>query len=57
MSVTDNARDAVFVHVSASSERQEWGSKTGAITKTREQSTLAYSDASSRSGLCFYTVE
>ena len=57
MSVADNARDAVFVHVSAASERQEWGKETGAIRKTTEQRTLTHSDASGHSGLYFYTVE
>ena len=56
-SVADSARDAVFVHVSASSERQERGSKRGAKTKTTEQRTLTHSDVSGHSGLCFYTVE
>jgi hypothetical protein len=32
-SVADNARDAVVLHVSASSERQELGNETGAMTK------------------------
>jgi hypothetical protein len=34
LSVADNARDAVLLHVSASSERQELGNETGAMTKT-----------------------
>jgi hypothetical protein len=29
LSVADNARDAVLLHVSASTERQEWGNETG----------------------------
>jgi hypothetical protein len=33
LSVADNARDAVLLHVSASSERQELGNETGAMTK------------------------
>jgi len=57
LSVADNARDAVFVHVSASSERQECGNETGAITKTTEQTTLTHSDVIGHFGLCFYTVE
>ena len=57
LSVADNARDALFLHISASSERQEWGNKTGVITKTTEQRTLTHSDASGHSGLCFYTLE
>ena len=32
--VADNARDAVLLHVSAASERQEQRNKTGAMTKT-----------------------
>jgi hypothetical protein len=55
--VPDNARDAVFVHVSASSERQEGRNETGAITKTTEQRTLTHSDASGHCGLCFYILE
>jgi hypothetical protein len=34
MSVADNAGNAVLLHVSASSERQEWGNKTG-LKKTK----------------------
>jgi hypothetical protein len=36
-SVADNARDAVILHVPASSERQEQRSKTGAMTKKTER--------------------
>jgi len=36
LSVADNARDAVFLHVSASSERQEQTNDAGAMTKTTE---------------------
>ena len=32
--VADSARDGVLLHVSASSERQEWGNETG-LTKKR----------------------
>jgi hypothetical protein len=32
-SVTDNARDAVLVYVSASSERQKYGNGTGEMRK------------------------
>jgi hypothetical protein len=56
LSVADSAREADFIHVSASGERQEWPSKTGAITKTKEERMLTRSDASGHSGLCFYTV-
>jgi len=44
MSVLDNARDAVFLHVSASSDRHEWGNETGAMTKKKEQHTLTHDD-------------
>jgi hypothetical protein len=37
LSVADNARDAVFPHVSASSERQECGNKTGLKTRTKHE--------------------
>jgi hypothetical protein len=33
LSVADNARDAVLLHVSASSERQQQRNETGAMTK------------------------
>jgi hypothetical protein len=36
-SVTDNARDALFLHVSPSNERQERRNETGAMTKTSER--------------------
>jgi hypothetical protein len=39
-SVADNARDAVLLHVSASSERQKYRNETDAITKTTEKPTL-----------------
>jgi len=42
---TDNARDAVLLHVSASSEGQEYRKGTDAITRTAEQHTLTYSHA------------
>jgi hypothetical protein len=37
LSVADNARDAVLLHVSASSERQERGNETGLMKKKTEQ--------------------
>ena len=37
LSVTDNARDAVLLHVSSSSERQELRNETVAMTKTTER--------------------
>jgi len=57
LSVADNARDTVLLHVSASSERQEWGNATGAMKKTIEFHILTYIDACGPSILCFYTVE
>jgi hypothetical protein len=38
LSVTDNARDDVLLHVSASTERQERGNKTGLIKKRKSNS-------------------
>ena len=43
LSVADNARDPVLLHVSASSERQECRNETGAMTKTAECHSLATS--------------
>jgi hypothetical protein len=37
LSVVDNARYAVLLHVSTSSERQERGNETGAMTKKTKQ--------------------
>ena len=37
MSAADNARDAVLLHVFASSERQECGNKTGLKTRTNHE--------------------
>jgi len=45
LSVADNARDAVLLHVSASSERQEWRNETGAMMKKKVQHTLTQGDA------------
>jgi len=57
LSVADNARDAVFVHVSALSERQECGNETGAITKTTEHQIVTQSKICGHSSLFSYTVE
>ena len=38
--VSDNARDAVLLHVSASSERQEEGNETGSIKKRTKRQIL-----------------
>ena len=57
LSVADNARDAVLLHVSASSERQEQRNKRGAMTKTTERHILTHRDACGPSVMCFYTVE
>jgi hypothetical protein len=40
LSVADNAGDAVFLYVSASSERQECGNKTGIIRKKKKTTEL-----------------
>ena len=53
LSVADIARDAVLLHVSASSERQEQGNETGAVKKTTERHILTHSDACVPSVLCF----
>ena len=57
MSVTDNAGDAVLLHVSASSERQEWNNEVGAMKNKTEQHTLAHSDSCGLSVLWFYSIE
>ena len=56
-SVADNETDAVLLHVSASSERQEWGNEAGAITKTTERYIVTHSDICDPSVVCFYTVQ
>jgi hypothetical protein len=56
MSVADNERIAVILHVSASSERQERRNETGAMTQTAERHILTHSYACSSSVLCFCTV-
>ena len=43
MSVADNAGDSVFLHVPASSERQESGNKTG-LKKRKKHLILKHSD-------------
>jgi hypothetical protein len=45
LSVADNAGDAVLLHVSASSERQERRNETGAMMKKTERHILTHSDA------------
>jgi len=45
LSVADNARDVVLLHVSASSEREERRKETGAMKKTTEQHTFTHSEA------------
>jgi hypothetical protein len=54
LSVADNARDAVLLHVSASNERQEWRNETGAMTNITEHHFLTHSNVC---GLCFYAIE
>jgi hypothetical protein len=56
MSVADNARIAVLLHVSASSERQEWGNETGGMMKTTESHILTQSNDCGSSVLFFYRV-
>ena len=57
LSVADNERDAVLLHVSASSERKERGNETGAMMKTTERHVLSHTVACGLSVLCFYKVE
>jgi hypothetical protein len=45
LSVADNARDVVLIHVSASSEGQESRNERGAMTKTTERHILTHGDA------------
>jgi hypothetical protein len=57
LSVADNARDAVLLHVSASSERQEFGNEAGAMNKVRGRFILTHSGVCDSSVVSFYTVE
>jgi len=52
--VADNARDAVLLHVPASSERQEQRNETGAMMKTTEHHILTHLWSFF---LCFYKIE
>ena len=45
MTVADNEGDALLLHVSASSERQEWNNEAGAMKNKTEQHTLTHSDS------------
>jgi hypothetical protein len=56
MSVADNARFVVLLHVSASSERQERRNETGAMTQTTERHIITHSDVCGSSVLWFCTV-
>ena len=42
LSVADNARDVVLLHVSASSEREERRNETSAMTKTIDRHILTH---------------
>jgi hypothetical protein len=42
LSVADNARYAVLLHVSASSERQEWGNTTAIMKKRKRHQILKH---------------
>jgi len=57
LSVADNARYAVLLHVSASSEREERKKKLGAMTKTKERHILTHIDVCGPFVFCFYTAE
>jgi hypothetical protein len=53
LSVADNARDVVLLHVPASSEKTRTRKETGAMTKTTERHMLTHSDACGPSVLAF----
>jgi hypothetical protein len=58
LSVADNARYAVLLHVSASSERQKLGNETGAMKKKiGHRHILTHSDAWVPSVMYFYSIE
>jgi hypothetical protein len=57
LSVADNARDAVLLHVSASSERQEFRNETDAVTSVTECHILTNNAACGHYVLCFYSVQ
>ena len=52
LSVADNERYAVLLHVSASSERKVLTNKTGAMTEPRELYILTHSDGCGPSLFC-----
>jgi len=56
-SAADNARDAVLLHVSAASERQERRNETSAMMKKTERHILTHSYSCDPSVLCFYAVQ
>ena len=57
LSVADNARYDVFLHVSASRERKERRNITGAMTKIIERHILTHSNICNPTVLCFYAIE
>jgi hypothetical protein len=57
LSVADNARDAVLLHVSAASEKQERRNETGVMTKKKDRLILTHIYSCDPCVLCFYTVQ
>jgi len=57
LSVADNARDTVLLHVSAASEKQERSHKRRAMMKTEKHHILTHNHGYGPPVLCFYTVE
>jgi hypothetical protein len=57
LSLTDNARDAVLLHVSASSKEQERGDKTGITKKIMERQIIKLSDVYGSAFFYFYLMQ
>ena len=55
LSVADNERDAVHIHVSASSERQECRKEI--VSMKKQDHILTHSDVCGPSVLCFFIVQ
>jgi hypothetical protein len=57
LSVADNARDAVLLHVSASSKEQERADKTGITKKRMEHQIMKLSDVHGSAFFYFYLIQ
>jgi hypothetical protein len=57
LSVADNARDAVLLHVPASSERQECGNETGPVTERTQQQIVTHTTAMPVAPLAFSFIQ